>query len=167
MIAKISKGAGGRGLVRYLFGPGQANEHCDQRVIASGVSLWVEEGRMLTARELADLGSFLDAANDTYGKNPAGGHIWHVSLSLAASEHLVTDAEWAEMAQTVMRAMGFEKEGVVPAAWVAIGHGRSAQGNQHIHLAASIVSDDGSAVKIWQDRKTLSRVCARSSTPTA
>jgi hypothetical protein len=159
VIAKISKGASGRGLVRYLFGPGKANEHCDQRVIASGVSLWAEEGRMLSGRELVDLGSFLDVANDTYGRNPAGGHIWHVSLSLAAHERPVTDAEWAEMAQSVMRTMGFERDGVVPAAWVAIGHGLSAQGNQHIHVAASIVRDDGSAVKIWQDRKAVSRVC--------
>jgi hypothetical protein len=160
VIAKISKGASGRGLVRYLFGPGKANEHSDQRVIASGVSLWAEEGRMLSKREIADLGASLDAANDTYGRNPAGGHIWHVSLSLAATERPVTDAEWAEMAQTLVRAMGFEREGVIPAAWVAIGHGMSAHGNPHIHLAASIVRDDGSAVKIWQDRKTLSRVCA-------
>ena len=160
MIAKISKGASGRGLVRYLFGPGKANEHSDQRVIVSGVSLWAEEGRMLSGRELVDLGAFLDAANDTYGRNPAGGHIWHVSLSLAAHERPVTDGEWAEMAQAVMRAMGFEREGAVPAAWVAIGHGLSAQGNQHIHVVASIVRDDGSAVKVWQDRKAMSRVCA-------
>ena len=36
MIGKISKGASGRGLIRYLFGPGKANEHTDQRVIAIG-----------------------------------------------------------------------------------------------------------------------------------
>ena len=135
MIGKISKGASGRGLVRYLFGPGRANEHTDQRVIASGISLWAEEGRMLTPREIADLGAALDSANDAYGKNPAGGHIWHVSLSLAAGERLMTDEEWAEIAQVVMATMGFEKEGVASAAWVAIGHGVSAQGNQHIHVA--------------------------------
>ena len=43
---------------------------------------------------------------------------------------------------------------------MAIGHGMSAQGNQHIHLAASLVRVDGSKVDIWRDRKTLSRVCA-------
>ena len=128
VIAKISKGASGRGLIRYLFGAGKANEHSDQRVIASGVSLWAEEGRMLSAREIADLGASLDAANDTYGRNPAGGHIWHVSLSVADGERLMTDEQWAEMAQTVMRTMGFEKEGVVPAAWVAIGHGAERPG---------------------------------------
>jgi hypothetical protein len=160
VIAKISKGASGRGLIRYLFDEGKTNEHSDQRVLASGVTLWAEEGRMLSAREIADLGASLDAANDTYGRNPAGGHIWHVSLSVANGERLITDEQWAEMAQTVIRTMGFEKEGMVPAAWVAIGHGVSAQGNQHVHLAASIVRDDGSAVKIWQDRRTVSRACA-------
>jgi hypothetical protein len=159
VIGKISKGASGRGLVRYLLGPGRANEHTDQRVIATGISLWAEEGRMLTKDEIADLGAALDAANDAYGKNPAGGHIWHVSLSLAAGERLMTDGEWAEIAQVVMATMGFEKEGMASAAWVAIGHGVSAQGNQHIHVAGSIVRHDGSAVKIWQDRKTLSRLC--------
>jgi hypothetical protein len=34
------------------------------------------------------------------------------------------------------------------------------QGNQHIHIAASLVRIDGSKVDIWRDRKTLSRVCA-------
>jgi hypothetical protein len=43
---------------------------------------------------------------------------------------------------------------------VAIGHGVSTNGNQHIHLAASMIRTDGSLVDIWQDRKTLSRVCA-------
>ena len=31
-----------------------------------------------SSREIADLGAALDAANDSYGTNPAGGHIWHV-----------------------------------------------------------------------------------------
>ena len=114
---------------------------------------------MLSAREVADLGAALDSANDAYGKNPAGGHIWHVSLSLAASERLMADQEWSEIAQVVMNTMGFEEDGMVSAAWVAIGHGVSAQGNQHIHIAGSIVRNDGSAVKIWQDRMTLSRSC--------
>ena len=47
-----------------------------------------------------------------------------------------------------------------PAAWVAIGHGTSASGNQHIHIGASLVRMDGRRVNIWQDRRTLSRVCA-------
>jgi hypothetical protein len=64
------------------------------------------------------------------------------------------------MAQRVMSALGFEAQGVQPAAWVAIGHGTSTNGNQHIHIAASLARMDGGQVNIWQDRKTLSRVCA-------
>jgi hypothetical protein len=70
LIAKISKGSSGRGLVRYLFGPGKANEHTDQRVVATGVSLWAEEGRALSAQEITDLGANLDAANDAYRVDP-------------------------------------------------------------------------------------------------
>ena len=48
MIAKVTQGASGRALIRYLFGPGKANEHTDQRVVTSGIVMGVEEGRALT-----------------------------------------------------------------------------------------------------------------------
>ena len=109
MIGKISKGSSGRGLIRYLFGPGKANEHRDQRVIATGVALWAEEGHTLSDREIADLGASLDAANDSYGRNPTGGHIWHVSLSLPSGDRPLTDDQWGEIANCVMSAMSFER----------------------------------------------------------
>ena len=160
MIGKITKGSSGRTLIRYLFGPGRANEHADQRVVYSGLSVGIEEGRALSDAEIAGLGAAIDAANDQFGTNPSGGHIWHVSLSIPKADRLIVDNEWADMAQRVMSALGFEGEGVQPAAWVAIGHGTSAGGNLHLHIAASLVRMDGRQVNIWQDRKTLSRVCA-------
>jgi hypothetical protein len=160
MIGKITKGSSGRALIRYLFRPGKANEHTDQRVVASGLAIGTEEGRLLDAAEIAGLGAAIDAANDRFGTNPPGGHIWHASLSIPGADRPIVDDEWAEMAQRVMSALGFEAQGVQPAAWVAIGHGTSASGNQHIHIAASLVRMDGRQVNIWQDRKTLSRVCA-------
>src|SRR5664280_789179 len=116
MIAKVTQGASGRALIRYLFGPGRANEHTDQRVITSGIVMGVEEGRALTAAEIADLG-------------------------------------------TAVEAIGFEREGLQPAAWVTVGHGTSASGNPHIHIAASLVRGDGLGVNLWQSKRTLSRVC--------
>ena len=159
MIAKITQGASGTALIRYLFGPGRANEHSEQRVVASGIVMGVDEGRALTPLEIADLGTALDAANDLYRSDPAGGHIWHLSLSLPAGESL-SDEQWAQIAQRAVEAVGFEGEGVEPAAWVAIGHGNSAQGNQHIHIAASLVRVDGSRVDTWQSKRTLSTLCA-------
>ena len=40
------------------------------------------------------------------------------------------------------------------------GTGPVPTGNQHIHIAASLVRVDGSRVNIWQSKQTLSRVCA-------
>jgi hypothetical protein len=160
MIAKVTQGASGMALIRYLMGPGKANEHTDQRVLTSGIVMGVEEGKALSAQEIADLGAALDASNDTYRSNPAGGHIWHLSLSLPPGDRQLSDEDWAEMAHRAIEAIGFEGEGVTPAAWVAVGHGTSANGNQHLHIAASLVRVDGARVDIWQSKRTISRVCA-------
>jgi hypothetical protein len=59
MIAKVTFGSSGRGLIRYLFGPGQANEHTDQRVITSGLELGGDAlaGGNLSSEQIADIGS--------------------------------------------------------------------------------------------------------------
>ena len=162
MIAKVTIGSSGRGLIRYLFGPGQANEHTDQRVITSGLELGGDAlaGGNLSSEQIADIGSGLDAAHEEFGTNPKGGHILHVSLSLPPGDRQLSDDQWAQIAHKAMEALGLEGEGKQPAAWVAIGHGTSANGNQHIHLAASLVRVDGSRVNTWQSKQTLSRLCA-------
>jgi hypothetical protein len=162
MIGKITTGASGRALIRYLFGPGKANEHTDQRVITSGLALGgdVLAAGALSSQAIVELGADLDAANDLSRANPAGGHIWHLSLSLPAGDRPLTDDQWAEVARKATEAIGFEREGLEPAAWVAVAHGASAQGNQHIHIAASLVRLDGSRVETWQSKRTISRVCA-------
>jgi hypothetical protein len=160
VITKDTQGASARALIRYLFGPGRGNEHTDQRVITSGIVMGVEEGKALSPTEIAELGAALDAANDVYRSNPVGGHIWHLSLSLPPGDRRLTDDQWAEIAQTTMEALGFEGQGLVPAAWVAVAHGTSTNGNQHIHIAASLVRGDSRGVNLWQSKRTLSRVCA-------
>jgi Relaxase/Mobilisation nuclease domain len=162
MIAKVTFGSSGRGLIRYLFGPGQANEHTDQRVIAAGLELGGDAlaGGNLSSQQIADIGAGLDAAHEEFGTNPKGGHILHVSLSLPPGDRQLSDDQWAQIAHKAMEALGLEGEGKQPAAWVAIGHGTSANGNQHVHLAASLVRVDGRRVNAWQSRRTLSRLCA-------
>jgi Relaxase/Mobilisation nuclease domain len=162
MIAKVTFGSSGRGLIRYLLGPGQANEHTDQRVITSGLELGGDAlaGGNWSSGQVADIGSGLDAAHEEFGTNPKGGHILHVSLSLPPGDRQLSDDQWAEIAHKAMEALGLEGEGKQPAAWVAIGHGTSAKGNQHVHLAASLVRVDGSRVNAWQSQRTLSRRCA-------
>ena len=50
VIAKITRGADGAGLVRYLMGEGRAEEHTDQRVIAAADMVVVPIGDGLVAR---------------------------------------------------------------------------------------------------------------------
>ncbi len=161
MIGKITTGSSGRRLIRYLFGPGKANEHTDQRVITSGLVLGGEAlaGGNLSKQQIADLGAGLDEAHEIYGTDPKGGHILHLSLSLPPDDPNLSDEQWGEIANKAMTALGFESDGVEPAAWVAVGHGRSANGNQHVHIAASLVRIDGGRVNTWQSKKVLSRVC--------
>ena len=90
-----------------------------------------------------------------------------MSLSLPPGDHKLVDDQWAQIGHEAMEALGLEGEGMQPAAWVAIGHGTSANGNQHVHLAASLVRVDGSRVNAWQSQRTLSRLCAESSPTTA
>jgi hypothetical protein len=163
MIAKVTRGASGRGLIRYLFGPGRANEHTGQRVITLGVALGGDAlaGGGLSSQEVADLGSGLDEAHEAFGTDSKGGHLYHLSLSLPAGDRQLTDDQWTEIAQKTIEALGFEGHTVEPAAWVAVGHGTSINGNEHIHIAASLIRVDGSQVDIWQDRRTLSKVLAQ------
>ncbi len=163
MIGKLTKGSSGRGLIRYLMGPGRANEHTDQRIITSGIVLGGQAlaGGDLSVREIADIGAGLDEAHEAFGTDPKGGHICHISLSLPSGDRDLTDDQWAEIAQSAIDALGFEGDGLEPAAWVAIGHGTSAAGNQHVHIAASLVRVDGSRVNTWQSKQTVSRVCAQ------
>ena len=58
MITAVKKGSRTRGLVEYLFGPGRAEEHTDQRIVAAWSVAWEgieqpdEVQRALLAAEL-------------------------------------------------------------------------------------------------------------------
>jgi len=99
-------------------------------------------------------------AHEEFGTNPKGGHIFHLSLSLPPGDRQPSDDQWARIAHKAIEALGLEGEGVQRAAWVAIGHGTSASGNQRIHIAASLVRVDGSRVNTWQSKERLSRLFA-------
>lgn len=77
-------------------------------------------------------------------------NVWHCSLSLRADEGALGDDKWQRIASEFMDEMGFtEASGKSPARWVAIHHGPSAGGNDHIHIAASMVREDGTR---WEGR---------------
>lgn len=152
------------GLVRYLFGPGRANEHTGQRVIAAADTLTITDGTRLEWRkdtaEIHRLGREMDQHRHMLGVEPAGGWVWHCAVSLPPEEQL-TDAQWAQVARTAMDRLGFtEASGKAPCRWLAVHHGPSTQGNDHIHLMVNLVREDGTMASTWMDRRITSRLCA-------
>jgi hypothetical protein len=80
------------------------------------------------------------------------GNVWHCSLSLHADEGQLTDDQWGVIAREFMDEMGFtDTSGRSPARWIAVRHGLSVRGNDHIHIAASAVREDGTKVDLYRD----------------
>ncbi|MBC2644316.1 MULTISPECIES: relaxase/mobilization nuclease domain-containing protein [unclassified Rhodococcus (in: high G+C Gram-positive bacteria)] len=87
------------------------------------------------------------------------GNVWHCSLSLHADEGQLTDEKWGAIARRFMDEMGFtDTSGRSPARWIAVRHGLSVRGNDHIHIAASVVREDGTKVDLYRDWNRASEV---------
>ncbi|MEE2570760.1 relaxase/mobilization nuclease domain-containing protein [Pseudarthrobacter sp. J64] len=145
MIPNITKGDRMAGLLVYLAGPGRSNEHTDPHLVTGSAPLmaWHNDDELNRDAALS-IAHQLDQAKNVLGVDVKGGHVWHCSLSLRAEEGDLTDQKWAEIANEFMEEMGFtEASGKAPVSWVAIRHGHSKAGNDHIHIAASMVREDG------------------------
>jgi hypothetical protein len=145
MIPNITKGDRMAGLMVYLAGPGRANEHTDPHLVTGSAPImaWHNDDQLNRDAALS-IAHQLDQAKNVLGVDVKGGHVWHCSLSLRAEEGDLTDQKWAEIANDFMDEMGFtEASGKAPVSWVAIRHGHSKAGNDHIHIAASMVREDG------------------------
>jgi hypothetical protein len=160
------------GLVRYLFGPGSSREHTDQRVIAADPALGVADGARLHHAEDAEriyaLGRDMDSHRILLGAAPPGGWVWHCAISLPPAEAgLLSDAQWAHIARTAITRLQFDGDpdaGRAPCRWLAVHHGLSVGGNDHIHLMVNLVREDGTLASAWNDRRTMSRLCAEMET---
>lgn len=164
MIPKVAHGSKPVGLVRYLIGPGRENEHSNPHVVAGDDRVMRGYGdRALTVRRDANpLGHALDYARAQHDARPSGGQtVWHTSLSLRADEGSLSGHQWQQISTRFMELMGFTgQEEQAPVRWAAIRHGLSAAGNDHVHLVASRVRDDGT-VASWHYDKRRSQQAAR------
>lgn len=181
MIAKITHGDRFGGLMAYLVGPGRSDEHSDQHLIAGDPALVAMHGLdALDRSEALAIAKDLDAHrrqtgaavtstrrryDSEVGDYVNGGigheHVWQCSLSLHPDEAPLSDEKWAQIAQDFMARMGFDDpaDPREPARWVAVRHGLSEGGNDHIHLVASVVRADGTKVAGYRDYKRASNAC--------
>ncbi|SDD58281.1 relaxase/mobilization nuclease domain-containing protein [Actinokineospora iranica] len=169
MIAKVAnKGRRGRdtaGLLRYLFGRGRHNEHIDPHVVAAWDSDWVRgEAWGAEAEHSAGrsrLAAELDALMNGHQVIPPEGHVYHVVLSippadLSEGEQRLPDAQWRALVESAVTHMGLNRDGC---RWVAIHHGPSIEGNDHIHLVVNTVTADGRITNLYRDWTRWRRWC--------
>ncbi|MFI7531484.1 relaxase/mobilization nuclease domain-containing protein [Nocardia salmonicida] len=193
MIAKIGRGQKLGGLLVYLLGEGEHNEHEHRHLIAGSPSVmradWMVDFHGLEAKRAArdvalEIGREIDLPRKLYGtavrmkakpvavgahgrgvdviERPAKGEAgvmrdapnWHCVLAAMPGEEL-SDEMWAQITHTFMDEMGFSATPDAKRAqarWGAVRHGRSGEhgdGQDHVHIAASLVREDGSKVSTF------------------
>ncbi|WP_045825014.1 relaxase/mobilization nuclease domain-containing protein [Williamsia herbipolensis] len=179
MIGKVDRGWDAPGLVSYLMGPGKHNEHTRPTVIAS----WQNDPGALQPTmigggdfdfdpaELAALRAHVHAPAEAVGlprRQPAEGepgytkhgYVWHTSIAIPAGDGAIAQETWAQIARDVMERTGIAAtDDPGGCRWIAVHHGRSAEGNDHIHIAATLVRQDtGARVHPRNDYRNLRSV---------
>jgi hypothetical protein len=175
VIPHITRGGDARGVICYLLGKGRREEHRDPHLVAgSPEATWQAAGRQLEMRDAGPLARFLDEPREAFGtrvtiaeRNGDGqvvglrdAHVWHCSLSLAPDEPGLGDERWGQLAGRLVAELGFAGEGTgSQCRWLAVGHGLSTGGSDHIHLVVGLVAEDGSKAGVHNDRPRAQAVC--------
>lgn len=179
MIPNITRGTRVVGLMTYLVGKGRANEHTEQHLVVGDHAIMARHGyAVLDTAAAREIGAALDTPRLAYGvevtrqvriEDPQTGElhtervaadVWHCSLSLRADEGQLSDEQWGTIAQQFVDRMGFSEEsGKAPCRWVAVRHGLSKNGNDHVHIAVSLVREDGTKATTHNDFKRAQDVC--------
>ncbi|RJK92503.1 relaxase [Vallicoccus soli] len=151
----------------YLAGPGRHNEHTEPHLVAGdpAVMAWHDDTE-LSREDALRIARELDAPRRMYDVDVPGGSVWHCSLSLRAEEGQLSDEQWAAIAHDFVDGMGFtgdtgwgtSGQGKAPCRWVAVRHGLSSNGNDHVHVAVSLVREDGTKASVWNDRPSAQRL---------
>jgi hypothetical protein len=157
VIGKVLRGSNAGGLLRYLYGPGEANEHTDPHLVAGfGDPRELEPDlRPDGSRDLRRLSGLL---SQPLALNPLGGcgkPVWHCSVRAAPGDRMLSDAEWGQVAAGIMDRTGLAPDGDDSGVrWVAVRHAPD-----HIHIAATLARQDGGRVKTWNDFYRVREAC--------
>ncbi|MGA5729505.1 relaxase/mobilization nuclease domain-containing protein [Streptomyces seoulensis] len=159
MIAAIKPaGSRTRGLLAYLYGPGRHDQHFDPHIVSAFAMLGMPDPGRDENATLTELARHLDEPvqlrNSEFGK-PVTDHVWHCAVRAAPEDRHLSDAEWGEIAGRIVRAAGIAPEGDdLACRWVAVRHA-----DDHIHILATTVREDGRRPKIHNSGIRLGDAC--------
>lgn len=159
MIPKIILGTGPdatRRTIGYLFGKGRANEHTDPHLVASWNDFAPDPGRSphRNRKDVEDqLAAQLNQPVKMLGDKAPKYTVWHCPVRAAPEDPILTDAQWADIARRIVAAAGIAPDGDEEACrWVAVRHA-----DDHIHIAATLVRQDGKRPKRDHDQRAVQR----------
>ena len=175
MIPHITRGGDTRGVIAYLVGKGRREEHVDPHLVAgSAEAVLFAAGRLLERRDVGRLAGFLDEPREAFGtavtiaeRDQDGtevgrrdAHVWHCSLALHPDEPALSDARWGQLADRFIAEMRFAGDDVgSPCRWVAVRHGLSTGGSDHVHVVVVVVAEDGNRASVHNDRLRAQAAC--------
>jgi hypothetical protein len=156
VIGKVCRrGTDVRRLLGYLFLEGQASnrglasDHRDAHVVAG----YQDTGLLQPPRrpdgrfDVDRLAGLLNAPVVAGGVGKDTRPVYHLAISAAKTDRLLSDREWADIAQEYLHRTGLAPRGDDQAVrWVAVRHAP-----EHIHVVATLVRQDGRRVFPRQD----------------
>ncbi|UUL77983.1 relaxase/mobilization nuclease domain-containing protein (plasmid) [Pseudarthrobacter sp. Fe7] len=183
MIPNITRGSRMAGLILYLASTDAdktKNAHTEPHLVAGDAAImaWYDDG-VLDKDDALAIAKHLDRPRKAFGVSVQvkdmqwdaakkervhvgykDASVWHCSLSLRAEEGALTDQQWGDIANDFVDAMGFtEASGKARCRWAAINHGTSEKGNHHIHIAVSLIREDGTKASTHGDYKRAQQTC--------
>ena len=183
MMPNVTRGSRMSGLLVYLTSTDtdkSKNAHTEPHLVAGDAAImaWYDDG-ILDRDDALAIAKHLDQPRKAFGvevkikelqwdavqkrRVPVGekdANVWHCSLSLRAEEGALTDQQWGDIANDFVDSMGFtETSGKERCRWAAINHGTSENGNHHIHVAVSLVREDGTKASTHGDFKRAQETC--------
>jgi hypothetical protein len=153
----VLRGTNATRLLYYLYGPGKANEHTDPHLVAGfcDPGELEPERRRNGSRDFRRLGGLLAQPLAALAGPGYARPVWHCSVRATPGDRILSDAEWAQVAEQIM-----DRTGLAPAGdelgvrWVAVRHAPD-----HVHLVATLGRQDGTRPRIWNDFYRVREAC--------
>ncbi|MBA9002835.1 relaxase/mobilization nuclease domain-containing protein [Thermomonospora cellulosilytica] len=146
-----------QGLIRYLYGPGRCEDHRNPRIVAGFRSPGELEPSLLPdgRRDFRRLEGLLNQPVALLGERNYRKPVWHLPVRAAPEDPVLTDAQWAEIAEEIMARTGLARPGDEDAVrWIAVRHA-----DDHIHIVATLARTDGDRPYVWNDAYRVRDAC--------
>jgi hypothetical protein len=139
-----------------LYGPGLANEHTDPTWSpGSAIRPSWSRGVAPAGHEICRLTGLLEQPLAALAGPGFDEPVWHCAGRAAPEDRMLSDTEWALVAERVMHRTGLVSDGGdLGVRWVAVRHAAD-----HIHIVATLARQDGARPKIWNDYYRVGEAC--------